>query len=150
MWWGISCDSSTILLFSSREHRVCVTAYTLGYSVVSSLTSLIAVGDLGKPFPPVRLWYFFSRAASLSFSWNIKPQNHYLRIHFGMKNILQTYILHKTLFIIQCEEVTVHLLEHLQREGSVFSQSLTLLRCLLAELVSLVLQSRHLLLKKTA
>lgn len=124
------------------------TAHTLGYS--GSLTSLIAVGDLGKPFPPVRLWYFFSRADSLSFSWNIAPQNHYLRSNFEIMNILQTYIVNQTLFIIRCEQVTEHLLEHLQGEGSVFSQSLTLLRCLQAELVGLVLQSRHLILKKTA
>lgn len=39
-----------------------------------SLTSLIAVEDLGKLFPPVKLWYLFSRADSLSFSWNMKKK----------------------------------------------------------------------------
>lgn len=45
--------------------------------------------------------------------------------------------------------VRAYLLEHLQYERSVFSQPLTLLSCLQAELVGLVLQSRHLLLHKT-
>lgn len=37
-----------------------------------SLTSLMAVEDLGKLLPPVRPWYLFSRAESRSFSWNMK------------------------------------------------------------------------------
>lgn len=48
-----------------------------------------------------------------------------------------------------CDMVRAYLLEHLQYERSVFSQPLTLLSCLQAELVGLVLQSRHLLLHKT-
>lgn len=34
-----------------------------------TLTSLMAEEDLGKPRPPVRLWYLFSSSASLSFSF---------------------------------------------------------------------------------
>ncbi len=49
----------------------------------------------------------------------------------------------------ESELVTMYLLEHLQCEGPVFGQPLTLLRGLQAELVGLVLQGRHLLLKKT-
>ena len=52
------------------------TKYTLSLS--PSLTSLIAVEDLGKLFPPVRLWYLFSSADSLSFSWNVKIQIHHI------------------------------------------------------------------------
>jgi len=35
----------------------------------SPLTSLMALGDLGKLRPPVRPWYLFSSADSRSFSW---------------------------------------------------------------------------------
>lgn len=41
-------------------------------------------------------------------------------------------------------------MEHLQREGPVFDQPLTLLRRLQAQLAGLGLQSRHLLLNETA
>lgn len=49
----------------------------------------------------------------------------------------------------ECDLVTAYLLEHLEREGPVFGQPFTLLRCLQAELVGLVLQSRHFLLNET-
>lgn len=48
----------------------------------------------------------------------------------------------------ECELVGMYLLEHLQREGPVFGQTLTLLGCLQAELAGLVLQSGHLLLNE--
>lgn len=50
---------------------------------------------------------------------------------------------------VSVEHYLTYLLEHLQREGPVFDQPLTLLRRLQAELAGLGLQSRHLLLNDT-
>lgn len=97
----------------------------------------MAEEDLGKLFPPVRVWYLFSRANSRSFSWNTGR----------IWNILTHFFLRfwgGGFFFCYLR----YLLKHLQCERPVLGQPLALLGSLLAKLPGLLLQSRNLFLHR--
>lgn len=100
----------------------------------------MAEEDLGKLFPPVSVWYLFSRANSRSFSWNTG------RIWNVLTHVFRRFSDVRGGGVFFC--YLQYLLEHLQRERPVLGQPLALLGSLLAKLPGLLLQSRNLFLHR--